>query len=73
MRDGGHHETFEIGEQTVHRLALIRPRRGQRVPKLARFHPRQHGIAFRMGKIIGDPIDGGVREAAKLFRRHSLY
>src|ERR1022692_4394169 len=73
VRDGRHDEAAEILQQALHRLPPPPTGCPQRVPKLGRPYLPRPGIAFRVREVIGNPIDGLVREAAKLFRGHFLY
>ena len=70
VRDAGHDQALEIGEDGFHRFAALRPGGGQGIGQFPRLEWRKHGITLGASKVIGDPIDRAVAMAAKFFGSH---
>ena len=66
MRDRRNDLLIEVAEDGVEGLALVGTRRRQRIDQLAGLGFRRDGIAARIGEIVGNPVDGVVRGAAKI-------
>ena len=70
MSECRHYQTIDVGENSFHRLALRRWRRGQLCFEIAGLDLGQHGKFFDALKVVRDPIDDLMTEATELFGRH---
>src|SRR5579875_3048734 len=70
VSNAGHEHTVKIGENSLHRLRLLRRLSRQGVTNIAGSNLRQNGIAAYIGQVIGDPVYDLVSVTAKIFGPH---
>ena len=71
VRQAGHDDLVEVGEQGVERLARPRaPTAGSARRTSPGATCESTGRSSRRGPVVGDPVDGGVALAAELLGRH---
>src|SRR6266480_3214461 len=63
-------QAIEIGQDLLHRLALLRRRRGKLSFQFARLDLREHWKAFNVFKVIANPIDQLVTKATEILLAH---
>ena len=64
------YQSIDVGENSFHRLALRRRGRGQLRFEVAGLDLSEHGKFLNMLKVIRNPIDDLMAEAAEVFGRH---
>jgi hypothetical protein len=67
VRQPGHENAFEIGDDPLERLSLLRRRGRQRLTDVTRRDARQNRVALGIGQVRGDPVDQRVAVGAELF------
>ena len=70
VRGRGNDQPIEVGQDGVHRFAVLRRVRGKRGGHVTGRHRRQHAAFFDAGDEIGDPIGHRVGVAAQFVGMH---
>ena len=70
MGHARHHDTLEVREHGVHRLARLGRRRGQGGGDLARAGLRADGQALHPGHVVGHPVHEAVGVGPEFLGRH---
>ena len=67
MRERGHNEAVDVGEDLFHRLTFVRRSRRKLCFQIARFDGREHRQVVDAIEVIGDPVNQFMTEPAKVF------